>query len=606
MADPLAEKAAVPAAVLEKGAAKAGAKPVEQAGAQIRAKMEGESPRSALESLREIKAIAPLEQKAIDQKLKDSIGTEIKPDGSKNLNTAEQARFDRAKENAKLAKDYLDKGYDQMSDVEKNRLRMPVMAVLNSWPEANAVLSCVTPAEREQIVADILRNPAYMAKMKGSFEGVLAIDIQDLVTAAKEKHDQANDAEAANIKELTGNKTEIQDNDTALEDYALKTGGVKGKKLDELDKITADVPKLNTEISGFETKRKDKKDDVRRLTDSIKAAQTADPTKDVTGLETQLATARTELHAIEAEINSRQKQIGRKTELETEKASLEQKKVELEAKRVELETKKIQLESERIKAGAELASIQLDRASSEQDFVDGLYDVFSDAAMEHIIAEGEKAETAQQALLAEAKKNAKDPAEVALLDQMQKRWDKDIKTLAGHGRKTTAPNKEQIEADLGTLVTAGPDAVISDMLAAGGMNPPEIKAKLADAEFMTKYRAEIAKRIITKRITTNSLTENEAAKIAESDWGTAAIQNAINKKAEIIRVIEQLQSKGAVREGSDLLKIAKEHKGVLAGGTSLLMALLLLLFSPVAAGAVGATGAVIMTGKILGGITKNA
>src|SRR3989344_4991852 len=135
--------------------------------ARIREKAQLESPRSALESLN---ARKPIEQTRTTNALDSAIGTERKQDGTRKLNTEQQRRFDEAQKTINLTRDYLEKGYDRLNLAQRGDVRRLVEQAIKAWPEANAVLSGMTPTERQAAIENIiLKNPEALARIRSVF-----------------------------------------------------------------------------------------------------------------------------------------------------------------------------------------------------------------------------------------------------------------------------------------------------------------------------------------------------------------------------------------------------------------------------------------------------
>lgn len=246
-------------------------------------------------------------------------------------------------------------------------------------------------------------------------------------------------------------------------------------------------------------------------------------------------------------------------------------------------------------AQADYNIAELNHAPIEQALTDRLDRVFIDAVRGHLNPRLEEAQKSRDAMLKEEINKAKDEPTRKFLQALSMRWDKRKTTWAG--RVSTELSNKKIEDDLGVLLNQGSDAIIRNI-----MGDTEFDKIKGNKEYMDDARAKVAERLLQYRMSNNSLTEAEARKILSEDWGQSAIAKAMERNAAVRKTIDDLKASGEVRDANHLAKLLSEHKGKLTLGGLTLASLLMLLFSPVAAAAMGGSALAASVGLAVKGI----
>ena len=552
MPSPLSSPDTLPRAVLEKAPpAAAVLTPEQQAAKSIREKAAESSPRNVLESLRERKT--PIDQGKIDRVNVGNIGVERNTDGSKKLDAAEQARLRDAKTYETSAKNFLEKGYGGLSGTEQREIRTRVEQTIRAWPEADALLSSKTPAEQRALIEELIKDPKFAAKVRGVFDASLEVDVPEISAELKTEFEKMQVQEANKNAEKTRNASEKTTVDAGLEQFADRsgTGGAKGAKFAEIERITRELPTLTADLETKQDQLADTSDRIRDLERTRTIALQRDV--DTATIDDELTTKRGEARTLQREISRINETINKKTALEQEKAGLETRRQQLETERVRFQVELDEIVRQRIAAQTDFASAKMTREGQEQGFVDGLRTVFSESAYQYLEEKITAAEAAQRTLIEEEKARTVDPAEKAILDGLLTRWEKP-KTVGMLGKRTTSViDGEKTREDWGKCMTdmaEGPKTIMKEMLTKGGMSAVDADAKLADSAFVEKMQPKVIERLTTRRIQTGKLTMDDARRIIENPtWGKAIIDAAITNRQDIRNALVELEGKGILRGG---------------------------------------------------------
>lgn len=536
------EKAPPPTAVLT---------PEQQAAKSIREKVAESSPRSTLESLRGRRLA--IDQGRIDQANVNNIGIERNPDGSKKLDAVEQKRLSDAKAYEVRTKDFLERGYAGISGVDQREIRTRVGQVLRAWPEADALLSSKTPAEQQALIEELMKDPKYSEKVRGVFDASLGTTVPELPPELKTRLDEIQRQEASKNAENTRNASEKTNVDTGLEQFTDRsaTGGIKGAKLTELERITRDLPTLTADLDTKQEQLAGVGDQIKDLELSRRVALQRG--NDTTSIDAELTTKRSGARTLEREVRNTNNTIDRKAALEQERDGLQRRRQELEAERVKLQAELDGIVRQRIGAQADFASARMTREGQEQGFVDGLRNVFSESAYNYLEEKITASEEVQRQLIEEEKARTVDPAEKAILDGRLNRWE-EKKTVGVFGKREVSKlNGKKIREDFSNVMADmdnGPKVIMKEMLIKGGMSAADADKKLADPAFVEKMQPQVMETLVTRRIQTGKLTEDDARRIIENpNWGKAVIDTAIQKRKDIRDALTELEGKGILRGG---------------------------------------------------------
>lgn len=591
MADALASQETLARAVLEQQAPATGATKEQKAAEKIREKLHSsDNPRSATEAIRQRQ---PLEKGRIDHLIDQNIGTDVKADGTKNRPTGSdvERRYEEATKHASLAKDFIEKGYDNLTPDQKKDARKIVEHTLTAWPEAQQVLRGATPQERKAISEALLSDPAYSAKVRELFlagvePGKAIVDQVVEKEKAYKEAKRIEDDKSMALKVINAEKTSVESN---LREFEL-VSGIKRPKLDELDRLIVDMPNIQSELRSKISDLNEVKEELNLLANARRVLLSKGA--DATTVEGNIATVKTNKRNLEIEIEVLNQKVLRKDTLEQERSYLQARKKELDEAHDRLQEEKKNATEELHRAKSVLASAKNKRASQEQDFVDDLRNTFPEAAMQYLEERIQKAEEARRELITKQKDTQTDESEKQFYEGLLKRWERST-GLKKNGKMGFEDDKVAIKEDWTELMQNGPENVLYKTLRAGGMPDSRAKELIKNPEFVSKHESEVVSALIAKRIEKGTLSEDEAKHILDSKWGTGTIQRAIESNNKVKTELENLKQAGIIGDSSPEGFLAWLKKK----SPAIIFAILAVILG---AGALGALGGGLIAGTDFG------
>lgn len=600
MAHPsISSEQAIAAAVLEKSSVPAGTTGPRRAAEDIRARMQTDNPHSIHESF----AQAPERpnRSIIHKKIEDTIfrsGAIDTATGTVRRTPQERNRYDTARSRADLAINYIEKGLNGLPTAEQAHLRNLVMTSISSWPEARALLNGITnPADRTRILNGLLEDPRMVGKVSELLTSVTQSEVADEVSAARQKFDEADRQYAELNAQFQSIKRQYNRAAADLSQFRDLTTGAPGALQIKIDTINASP--VEAEFESLRESMSRDEQEVERLHQLIEAMRRKDPKAVIDDEMNRIRFIKGKLESTRKEVVKRQDKINERNRLVSEREEAQKRFDALEPQLADIDTKRNNAARQRALAGADLNTATINRAHTEQAFVDSLGRIYIDAAKAVLAPDIEKAEQARENILETEKKQASDAAERRIFDVIGNRWDRARTTW--NGRRTVELNHPQIERDLARLVTQGPNAILREILTSGPtpLTGPEADKRINEnGESIKAARREVVEKLLMKRMSHNTLTEAEAEKIFTEDWGREAITNALNNNTKMREQIEQMQAAGVVRGADHLARILGEHKNALLLGGLTLASLLMFLFSPIAVGALGTTAFAAMAPSV--------
>lgn len=557
----------MPKVIIRESLAVTGGTSQEQAAREIGKKVvdkakEGEW-RKALEETQRKK---PIEQKNIDRKL-DEIGVaRDATTGKKDRTPEEEARFNRVKNTASLAKEIIEKGYDRVGSIGQGKLRTITEDAIKSNPLSASEFSSLTVTQQKTEIERRLRDPKFLADLSEEVNAQLnpekkLIEEQKIV-------DREED-----VKDKEFKKTEAQDAVTALNnqikalDQELKAferspaGSAIGSNAIELDGIRSNINTIKAEMDTYKVTLDDVKVNLQDLITEKQMTLRYGSTqgrRDAATIDGEIASKRTEMKNAQREVDTREGKIRRITELETQEASLKAKKEEIEAskKTKDLDLKKADLELS--KAQRRLDDLKREREYEEEDLASNMENVFSRTADKYIRDEIQAMKTPVDAELEDAKKKTSNADEQALYGALRKRWEKTVKNW--RGKEKIMINKEQTEEDFADLMETGsPDNIMRKMLkiqanVSTGANYTHgeidvLLADKADSGFYKKMAPEVILQILRRKILARGITKEDVFNIQNSQWGEGMITKALDKNKANAKELETLIGEKAVNPG---------------------------------------------------------
>lgn len=545
MPPPTSNPEAVARSVLEKapgpGAAVRSAE--QKRGDAIREKAKKDGARSALESLRQKPKI---DKADTDRIIDENIGVKRKANGEKNRTAQEKARFDSAKKWKGFNEALLDGGYDSLTDPgNKNLARGQVEKALRAWPAGDALLTSMNATDRQAAIERILRDPKFTEKLRSVYDGTFSGEnvLADTVTEAANRALEAETKKTKVDGEIAKNKLDLSQVNTALDRYKVDptTGAPIGADITRIKNIEARMPTLTAEQNT-------KAVELQLLQEEYNAMKLGVRTGAVTPAE--LAAKGTEVVAKQREILTIEAEIHEKEGLETKKNNLDSQKQTIETKLQELDVERASAVSELSAARADRASQELSRASQEGQFTENMKGMVSEAAMQVMEDEVTAAEAAEREIIETEIKNTQDPAEKAILQGLLERWEKDKEVGIWSKSRIKVYDKERINADFSEVMETGSTRnTMWRMMRDAGMSDDEIRAKISDPEFVDKMQPQVAERLLTYKIQTGKLNEDEVRRIFNSEWGEGMIEKAIQRRDSLRKTINDLESKGILQGG---------------------------------------------------------
>lgn len=585
MPGPTQNPEAVARSVIEKGPPTGrAATHAEQRADRIRKDLEVNGPRKTIESFR----VPRTNQSQVDNLNERNFGTNRNSDGTVNRDTEERIRFGEAKKLTSLGKDYLEKGFDPLDPARKTEIRKAIEGVYNLWPDGKLVLDGMSPTDKQAFLDRVAKDPEFVEKVRSAYERATDPSnlLQDNVSEVKKESLDAGRKAKAKQDEIDANNGRRTANDAMLEQFADRTahGGIRGAKLVELENINNELPTLNSDLEDNQERYEAAREDVRQL-EQLRGF-TMMRGEDIAGINTQISQRSVEVRALKREITRINGVLQRKTSLESELRNLSDSREQLANATDTLKGEFEQLQETQARSQANLASAKSVRGTQEEGYLDGLRGVFSDATAEYALDKKQAADDAERRVIDDEIAKAVDPAEKALLQGMQN-FDSDTIQESGFWKFKTRKsvrilNKVKIDGSFDNLVKVGggPKEAIKAELIANGISLADAEAKVNDAEFVAKMQPQFLEKLVSKKLQVGGMTEEDARRVVESDWGDGLIQKALAKNEQVNSALNELVNKGVIT-GTSAESLRK------LSGKNLLWILAMILGS-VAVGGLGA------------------
>ncbi len=557
--------------------------------ATLRRKNEATNPESIIDSL----AVAPassVELKGAIERVISSQEDPITHAKSRPVGSDFETKFNSAITKADFAQEFLKKGYSRLTPAERKPYQEKAFAaLLKVWPGAREGMAGLTDSEAKVRMDAMLKDPRFAAAMKESLQDVIESakggaktpkEVQERVKTAKQDMDEKA-AELALAQE---------DFDKANDEYqreygASRLAGSKGTRLDAIPETAAaledtmndrkrDVDKASRIVARLEVEKSDwiKKGnaaEVSRVTDLLNGIGGTGGAIDVAD-------------AAQRAYEAAEKRHTDKLALEADKQKLED-----ETRRFRRELAKRGIASSRSSDNYYVAKAEEDEAgidvkNYESSFISKLDGIVESATRKYLAESVPNFEAARDQVLQEL-------GDTALINGINNRW---IKQREGGG-----DNEKAIDADYRQLIADGPDEIVLRVLTEGGkMSMVDARAGMEnDKDFADRGRNEVAQRLLTKRVETGKITENEARRIVDSEWGgDEIIANAFVERAKYDGVLQMLEG-----QQGEVKKSLIEKLKVMPGNKVAKFLLALLLFGTLfAVDMIGGFGVASGIGKI--------
>lgn len=541
-----------------------------------------------------------LRQKAAD-KLPKAFGTEKNPPPA---GSAAEGRMNNAKVVAERATVLAEKGYDGLSATERANVQKDV---IDNVLDARPAFASLPAAEKEAIARGMLKDPeaqklvAAVLAEKLDAE-LLSPALEQEFNSAREKAETTDQAVRDVQAELMQARVDLGNAVVARDefmDYSKTPPGVKGPKHDEYVRNMTEKDALQAKIDGRKDWwRNEKAADFAKangVNEKDPAAQKAGD-EWITNLQKtveQKLAVRTDPSTFSpdekamAEMMEWEGEVTRIDKFAEELTNATAKIQELNDKLTggpppgELQQKHIDALNARTAAGNELTAMEAKKALQEEALLKGMNGTISEAVNRYVDGSIDARMDQLAAQDQELKSQAKSALENTLADRLKDRWDRLQIDKNGNVKKRTIITG-RVSRDMQTMLTGdGPDGVLRDM--AGVLGQTEIDAmsagpakdtaqkalnefneQMKDSPFATKWRAEVAQRVLTRKAQSGKIFEAEMALIIEQPWGQEAINKMIQNSKDLKTAIDKTYAETGAPSYIDRLKRATTKKNLLA------------------------------------------
>lgn len=545
-----------------------GLTPEQQLAKKIKDEASKKGPHSTLEDMRSPRTP---DQTKVEHYLEDHFYSKIDADGKKDREGGSRAetRFNQAKAAEAAGRKFIEHGWDptKLNTNEQKFIKDSVKAVIESWPDGKAFIDSLPVASRsaavDTMIIDMLQNPDMKPAVQKIFAGVFdeAKIREHITTEAGAKLAREKAKQSAIDGEITIITGKITTNATELGEYdPTKT---KGKDLAKLDSEAAlaqhSQAEAKSKIDDINSNIATNQSYLRRLNPSHPSFATDKKT-----LEDEISLLKGEKTIQEKALKEATDKLVQRQLLIQEKQQLQEERKRLSEEKAALEKQKDDIDDAVNRANTEFASQQSRHEKTEEQIVNELQSVFTDAAREYLIQKVTKLETARQELIdkeAKEKEESKDKVsddEKKLGKYLDNYWMRDISNRGALKKWWNPNNKEFDRKGINTsykeMITAGPDQVLWQLLRGSDSTkfPNRTAAETwindpANSAVVERMRVQVAEQLITRRLQTGSITEGDARFIASSTWGKDAIDVAIKRKSDIQTQINKLKESGIIK-----------------------------------------------------------
>lgn len=543
----------------------------------------------------------PAEKRNIAQKA-EQIGIERDPvTGAKNRTPEEAVRFNEYNNAVNLTNKFLEKGYDGMSGLEQTNLQKAVLEKLRLNPTLADEMRLLGPAKQKALAERYLKDPNFSGKVKDILDQALdpenkMIDektINDTADNVKEKEYERDDKQLE-IDDVNRRITAV---DRQLDDFARPgAGAAMGAKATEMETLRANLPTVKAELGTFQTQLEDTQFRLGQLQQERQATLRPGTTgRSLADIDAEIDSERIKLKNVQGEVQKREVDIQRLPNLEEEEKNLEEKKKNLSSEQRERKTEMNRIELELQKRQRLLAEAKSVRESQEQDLVDGMKNIFSEATGQIVDAQVQTALGEYTTELENLKQQTADQNEKAMYDALREKWlgaERRSKGFLRLGReKVYRPiDRTKVNEDFSLFIKedGGPDAVMKQLLktrtnSATGTNytDTEADAILANKDYTAKMQPEVVKQLLARRMLVGKMNPDDVHIIVNAPWGKDMINQAIESNEMFRDEVAKVMGADALEKHGFTEKFAQEFK-------KHPLWLALLLGIPIGIGALGA------------------
>jgi len=500
-------------------------------------------------------------------------------EGNREWTGDEKVRRDESINAIKLANGFVEKGWP-VDAIEQNALIdavKPALATL--WPDAKAFFedTAISPAVREARVKDFIEEQLKNPKVRELVQQLLeqrsgkkpppGLEVpMELKAKAKEVEilsDQNSKAKTRVNSELTavnGDLSREYGDPTAkppvggarwADLQALRAN--RGKNVGDKAAFTRDIASKDARLAQLLRSRDSSGSIVSKGSDGWSKTDTRGASFKVIQGEIDALTKDLDdpTDGLRAKLRGADSELAKLADYERDLAEWNAEKKRLEGERQTLIDQGNLLGANNTLLKGEIRDIVNARINWEKQYVADLQSTMTDGFRDHLTDQLRQAEVAQKKVLEEQIASTIDPAEKKLLEGMAGRWDQRKESGVFRKREVTVANKAQVDIDYALLMTpppkGGPEIILRKMLEATGapaMTTAEIDAKLADKAFVDKMQGDVITKLLERRLDTAKMPEADLKYIAESSWGEATIQAALQNKDALKKLEAQMRELG--------------------------------------------------------------
>lgn len=483
--------------------------------------------------------------------------------GKKTRSPEEQNRFSEANKLAARNEKFLRVGYDGMDSAsggEQEQLRADVLAEASLIPVLRVQLERMGPTNQKQFAERILREGGFSAEGKRIMDRILnpenkligdnlIFQKQDELTEAELKRDNKD-------REVTDLQRQVRAVEQQMRRFERDLSGAPtGGDAVELDRLRALRPHHQAGLATDKRTLQVKQTELVNVTEEYNSSKsqgwtgrkTAEILKEKNSLRSDIENLQDEIHTKEADLQKLQALEQDEQRLEQRKADLakEQRDRELERDTSALEVRKKQ---------RELDDMKRVRVSQETDLVSGYKNLIREAAAKtfqfQLQAEAESANTE----LDELKQKTADQNEKAMYDALRERWLGPVRERGWIRIHKYRPiDSDKVDKDFRLLMGNGPEALMREILK-NRINPEthavytqsQVDALINKKDYVEKLQSEVVKHLLSRRILTGGMTQEDIYQISTAQWGEGMVTEALSKNEKFRKEVEGVMGADAL------------------------------------------------------------
>lgn len=559
--------------------------PEQQLSNQIRAGITKEvPPRTILDKLRASKP-----EKTSGDPLQKRIDETFDTDADKDLARA----FDV------FSRKIIDDGYDTLDPVEKLGASGKVLEMLSSFEDTADYLNGLTPAEKNAIAEEILRDPDFIAKANDRYGEIAADKALDSANSAdddrlKIQEDVRYQAEKEARKareEWDKLDRQVSASYKLVDRYSITESGIDpstgleyGDKRIALQAAVEAVTAISPDVKYLEQQEQEVREYTAEIDDLVAALNIIGVTN-VAVKNRRLDFLRTERRAANGRINAYNNAVKDRDALIAERDGLPDKIKELEGQKETAGGVLDQKAKAYHAADAEFQKLQLEiaedqrtdaesRTKAQKKLLVDLENVLYDATQRWFEKGIEEAEAEYEKIQDKKAQETHDAFEKAVLNKMKTRYDKREGTIKKRSKAAEG------DFDMLTDETLGPKAVLTEYLMRAGYEiedppgsgnmvlSPEGAEKMKDEAFVNKMTGELTVKIVREKLKNGKLNKAERLAIEDNKELSEALVTAMEEDEHYKHKIAELKAKGIIP------KNLKDHMNTVTGKKSLMLLLL--------------------------------